>query len=243
MPSRSQVRRSRFVKVFGTDLPEVLVAVQEYDIDIRNFAIYLGGISRNYDNSDDVLEPGVEYQMATRFIKNIRTLSTLDPVRPILVHMKTCGGIFEEGMAIYDAIKLAPNKIVILNYTHARSMSSIILQAADKRVMMPNSYFMVHEGTFSIDPGTHKYFISNAEWNKRSAETMLKIYVEKMKEKGRFRRWSKDKIRDYLQELMDRKQDVFLPAERTVEWGLADSIFDGNWENLRKRFPRVTPRD
>jgi len=31
---------------------------------------------------------------------------------------------------------------------------------------------------------------------------------------------------------MQRKEDVYLTAEETVSWGLADSIFDGDWNAL-----------
>ena len=46
-------------------------------------------------------------------------------------------------MAIFDAIKICRSHVTILVYGQAESMSSIILQAADKRIMMPNSTLYV----------------------------------------------------------------------------------------------------
>ena len=54
-------------------------------------------------------------------------------------------------MAIYQAIEACPNYVTILNYTHARSMSSLIFLAADWRAMLPYSTYMFHEGTWGFE--------------------------------------------------------------------------------------------
>ena len=118
------------------DLDELYV-LHEFGLDRRNREIHLSG-EQSLGDSGSLLEPGVEYLMAARFIKNLRTLS-LDNDKPILIHMKTCGGWVTEGMAIFDSIKLCRRRTTILCHTHASSMSSYILQAANRRVMMPNS--------------------------------------------------------------------------------------------------------
>ena len=156
-----------------------------------------------------------------------------NPGKPIVIHMKTCGGLWEEGMAIYDAIKSCPSKVTILNYTHARSMSSIIFQAADKRVMMPNSHFMFHDGTYSID-GTVKQVRSSVEFDKLNTMTMLNIYAQKMNEKGEFAGKGVVKIKKWLRDQMDKKEDVFLNAEQTVDLGFADEVFNYDWTSLTK---------
>jgi ATP-dependent protease ClpP protease subunit len=156
-----------------------------------------------------------------------------NPEKPIVIHMKTCGGLWEEGMAIYDAIKACPSKVTILNYTHARSMSSIIFQAADKRVMMPHSHFMFHDGTYGIE-GTVKQVRSAIEFDKHNERVMLDIYADKMNEKGEMAGKGITKIKKWLREQMDKKEDVFLQAEKTVEFGLADEIFDYDWSSLTK---------
>jgi len=210
-------------------------AIQEWNLDLRQFAIYLTGETITYGAEDDWdgrAEPGVEYQMSARLIKNLQILSGLDPKRPILIHMKTNGGDWNEGMAIYDAIRHTPNPVTILNYTHARSMSSIILQAADRRIMMPHSTFMFHEGTMGVS-GTWKSVVSAVEFAKGDNEEMLDIYVGRMKESGKYAKRSKADIKKMMQGLMNRKEEVYMLAKLTVEWGLADGIFDGNWDGLR----------
>ena len=106
-------------------------------------------------------------------------------------------------------------------------MSSIIFQAADKRVMMPHSSFMFHEGTLTMD-GTRKQVKHWMKWNDKNDHIMFDIYIKKMREKGKFSRWSKKRIKDMLIDSMNKKEDVFLTAEETVHWGLADEIFGAN---------------
>lgn len=234
MPTKRRAVRS---KVFGTSLNDCIWGSHEWNLDIRNFVIYLTGEARDYSADDPGSEPGVEYQMSARLIKNLNILADLDPTRPILIQMKTCGGDWNEGMAIYDAINFARNPIVILNQTHARSMSSLIFQAADRRVMMPHSYFMFHEGTMSHD-AHYKEFMSNAEWAKKEKLAMMDIYANRMKERGVYSKMSKVEIKKMLQDRMNRKSDVFLTPRQTVEWGLADHIFDGDWQKLVQRVKR-----
>lgn len=218
------------LKVKSEDL---LFHLHEYDVDLESNHIYLMGVDRGYDVVDGIDEPGIEYVIAKRFIKNINLCMRVNPGKPIVIHMKTCGGLWEEGMAIYDAIKACPSKVTILNYTHARSMSSIIFQAADKRVMMPHSHFMFHDGTYGIE-GTVKQVRTALEFDKKNDITMLNIYAEKMNEKGEMAGKGVMKIKKWLREQMDKKEDVFLMADKTVELGLADEVFDYDWSSLTK---------
>jgi ATP-dependent protease ClpP protease subunit len=206
-------------------------ALHLYNIDAPNHEIYLTGEEdRPYDDNE---EPGVEYAMATRFIKNLRFCVQHDPKKPILIHMKTNGGYWEEGMAIYDAIKSCPSYVTVLNYTHARSMSSIILQAADYRLMMPHATFMFHDGTWATS-GTLKQVYTEIDFNKKVADpAMIKIYVDSLKHDGKFKGWSRPRIAEMLRDEMNKKEDVYLTAQEAVDWGFADEIFEGDWEALK----------
>lgn len=184
-----------------------------------------------HDHDD---QPGVEHRMAGKFIRNMSLSRLLNPGLPVLVHMNTTGGEWEDGMAIYDTIKKHPSPVTILDYTKATSMSSIIFLAGDKRVMMPDSHFMYHEGWLGIF-NTEKGFASTYEFHKRTSKTrMWEIYVDALKEQGRYSNLSKEKISTILRENMDREQDVHLTPKEAVEWGFVDEIFDGNWDNLTK---------
>jgi ATP-dependent protease ClpP protease subunit len=208
-------------------------AVHTWNIDIASRELYIVGESDSIENEDS--EPGVEYLMASRIIKNLRILSNYSQ-DPIVIHMKTCGGYWEEGMAMYDAIHQCECHVTILNYTHARSMSSIILQAADHRVMMPHSHFMFHYGTYGID-GDYQMAVSNMDKTKHDNNVMMDLYAKVLFESGK-EMWeglSEKQIKNRLERMVDKKRDVYLEAEEAVEWGFADAVFDGDWGKLKDR--------
>ena len=203
--------------------------MHEYDVDPTSSHIYLMGTETHSTGMGDAIdEPGIEYTIANKLIRNINLCMRNDPDKPILIHMKTCGGYWEEGMAIYDAIKACPVPVTILNYTHARSMSSIIFQAANKRVMMPNSTFMFHDGSLELS-GTVKQVKTAVQLTDITDKTMMGIYVEAMKSTptSKVAKWSRKRLEDWLRTEMDKKEDVFLTAEQAVYYGFADEIFGG----------------
>lgn len=144
--------------------------------------------------------------------------------------MKSNGGDMIEGMAIYDAIKACPAHITIINYTHARSMTSIIFQAADRRVMMPHSHFMFHDGMWGMQ-GVIRQVRAEFYFMERS-DTMIPIYIESMLNSAKFAGKKPSKLRKYLRKRMDKKEDVYLTAEEAIEWGFADETFT-EWTDYR----------
>lgn len=212
-------------------IDDLVYHMHEYDLDLKSNHIYLMGIDRGYDTGDGLDEPGVEFTIANRFIRNFNLCMRVNPNTPIIIHQKTNGGYWEEGMAIYDTIRSCPWPVTILNYTHARSMSSLIFQAGNKRVMMPNSHFMFHEGSLIIS-GTNKAVKSAVEFDKNADQTMLEIYSKSMKTSGKFKNKKESEIKAWLNSQMDKKEDVYLTATETVDLGLADEIFDYDWSKL-----------
>lgn len=214
--------------------------IHAHDINLKTNEIFLFGIQDYIAGvgSEDSAEPGIEYVIANRFLRNMHLCMRSNPGKPLLIHMKTNGGYWEEGMAIYDAIKAYPSPVTILSYTHARSMSSLILLAANKRVLMPNSYFMFHDGTMAID-GTTKQVESGVEFGKAATTIMMDIYVKAMKDQGIMFNKSDKQIFNWLRGEMDKKEDVYIPAKQAVELGFADEIFDANWERLTEDYTEL----
>lgn len=210
--------------------------MHDHNIDMHANHIYLVGEESYVAGTihDDGEEPGVEYCMANAFIRNMNLLMRMSD-KPILIHMKTCGGDWVEGMVIHDLIKACPNKVTILNYSHARSMSSLIFQAADKRVMMPNSYFLFHDGTMGYQ-GTSKQFLTEAKELEYNGNVMLDIYVAAMRTAQHWGNHSDKQIRNWLRKKMDKKEDVYVRAYEAVELGFADEVFGNggvyDWEAL-----------
>ena len=207
----------------------LLEAVHNHWINPVTREIWIHGIDMNTDSYEGD-EPGVEYMMANRVIENLHLLRFQSATEPALIHLHTCGGIYEEGMAIYDTICSMPFHVTIVSYTHARSMSSIILQAADRRMMMPNSHFMFHYGTLTVN-GEAKTVVSNVDFTKHQTNTMIDIYVTKTQHGRKFQGWTAGRIRRHITKQMDSKGDVFLTAAETVEWGFADEILT-SWDQI-----------
>ena len=65
-------------------------------------------------------------------------------MEPIFVHMHLPGGEWQDCLGIYDAIKSCACTVVILAYAKAESCSSVLLQSADLRILMPNTNVLIH---------------------------------------------------------------------------------------------------
>ena len=211
----------------------VLEDVQLYRVDRHTFTIYVGGeptvISSHSPESE---EPGVEHNMADRFELNLGILSGIDPDRPILIKQSSCGGDWEEGMKMFSAILTGSNPGTVLATKFARSMTSIIPLAADRFVIRPPAQYMFHHGTYRFEGLTQEAETDFIELVK-TREMMLRIYLARLREQGKFKRWSMDRIREMIQRQMEKKVDVWLSTDEAKQWGFADDVFDGDWNKLR----------
>jgi ATP-dependent protease ClpP protease subunit len=163
--------------------------------------------------------------MATTFIKNIRHLDSIKN-EPILIHMHSLGGNWGDGMAIYDAIKVSRSHVTVVTYGQAESMSSIILQAADVRIMMPNSYFMCHYGS-SSNSGSFLDTQNWAEFESRILDSMLDIYVDKCINgkffKEKFEDLNESKVRSFIKRKL-KDGDWYINSNEAVYYGFADGV-------------------
>jgi ATP-dependent Clp protease protease subunit len=214
---------------------EKISSTHDYWIDPESREMWIHGVDVS-SGEGEWPEPGVEYNMATTVIKNLHYLRKQSETKEVVIHLHTCGGEVGEGFAIYDTIRLMPYPVTIISYTHARSMSSIILQAAagesDKRLLLPSSHFMFHWG--SIVTGGHAIAVySEVDFYKKYDELMLDIYVDCVKKGVKFKGKTESQIRKYLKDMMNKKSDVFLTAEEAVEWGFADGILE-RWPSNAK---------
>jgi ATP-dependent protease ClpP protease subunit len=64
---------------------------------------------------------------------------------PLDVHVNSCGGDCFDGLTIYNSIKAHKGRVSTIVDGIAASIASIIIQAADERVMRSGSMAMIHE--------------------------------------------------------------------------------------------------
>jgi len=166
------------------------------------------------ETADENSESGVDSKMAERQIKNLHILETASS-DPITIILNNPGGDINHGLAIYDAIKNCKSHVTIKVLGHAMSMGSIILQAADKRIMAPNASQMIHYGSLAVDKEAKTVYKIVEEY-KRIDKWVEDMYLAKIKEKN------PHYTRARLQRLLNH--DTFLTATQSVELGLADKI-------------------
>ena len=114
-------------------------------------------------------------------------------------------------------------------------MSSIILQAADRRLMTPNTYFMSHYGSTAAG-GEYQSVQNWVKYEKRICDIMLDIYSGSciggkfFKEKYGHKP-DQEKVKTFLTRKL-KSGDWYLGAEDAVYYGFADEIID-SWEKLK----------
>ena len=210
-----------------------------HNLDVENRVLYMGSVDKTSE-----YESGVDHLMAESFIKGLHVLESKND-NEITIIMNNPGGEWYHGMAIYDAIQNARCHCTIKVYGYAMSMGSIILQAADNRILMPNSRFMIHYGGTSFDdaslPLIEKWVNEERRINYDMEEIYLKAMLDKEEKEGhgylaktlssildspktfsRKAETKKEELRSVLKEMLNF--DTLLTAEETVDLGFADEI-------------------
>lgn len=198
---------------------QLLHDVHNHHLNHHSRESYLHGYFGEFED-----EPGVEYRMAATFIKNMHILESQNS-QNILVHMHTLGGNWSDGMAIYDTIRSLKSSVTILTYAQASSMSGIILQAADKRVLMPDCEFMIHHGSISVEDNSMAVK-SAVDRNERSCRRMLQIFAQRALT-GKFfaeRNYKIKKIMSFIDSKIKQYSDWYLSADEAVYYGFADGV-------------------
>ena len=180
----------------------------EHNLFLPTRTLYFGG--KDFNEEDDV----VTSKTVAELIKNLHILEHRE-VAPISILLSTVGGEWEDGMAVYDLIRSLKSPVTIIGMGKVYSMGSIILQAADKRILTENTFVLIHDG-YEGYSGDSKSFERWAEWAKLIRQQMYKIYYDKMKLK---------KKRITLAEVEELcSHDTIYTAQEAVKVGLADEI-------------------
>lgn len=204
-----------------------LNAIHSYNIDPKNREIYL----HSEINAEE--ENGTDYRVAVCFEKNIRYLNTVSS-DPILVHMHLPGGVWEDCLGMFDTIKYSKAKITILAYAKVESASSVLFQAAYKRILMPNTHVLIHYGSLSID-NEHKAVMSSVQWSEKESQKMIDIFTERCMSSplAKEKNWKRMIIKKHILSQLATKSDWILTADEAVNYGFADGVLGS------KRYPNI----
>lgn len=161
----------------------------------------------------------VDEDMFDRLSKNLHALDS--KMGEITIKLMSDGGYVSVARGIYDLISECKNYVKVICYGEVASSATIILQAADKRVMAPNSKLMIHVGKNGGGGSEHPRNDERlAEQNKIDKEWMEDIYLKKIKEKKP--RFTRKKLESMLE------FDTYLNPKQALEIGLIDSIGEQN---------------
>jgi ATP-dependent protease ClpP protease subunit len=215
------------------ELESELQSIHSYNIDTKNREIYL------HSYLGDSEEGGVDYRSAIVLEKNLRYLNLLS-LEPILIHMHLPGGDWQDCLGMYDAVRASKAKVIILAYAKAESSSSVLLQAADLRILMPNTNVMIHYGSFSMDGEHSKAAAAGIRWNENECDKMVDIFTDRCMNSiiAKEKNWKKMMAKKHIVSQLANKCDWILTAEEAVYYGFADGILGTkkypNMDSLKK---------
>jgi ATP-dependent Clp protease protease subunit len=187
-----------------------MVLFHETNLYIPTRTIYFGGVGVDSNTDNDE----VNCRTVGQLIKNLHILETRE-IGPISLLLNTPGGSWEDGIAVYDLINNLKSEVTIIGMGKIWSMGSIIFQAGTKRILMPNSTIMIHDGHDGY-VGDAKSFENWAMDSKRVRNIMYTIYYDRMKKRN-----PKITLKD-IENMC--AHDKILDAKESVEIGLADLI-------------------
>ena len=199
------------------NINDILEEIHDYCIDIENREIYLHSHSLHTDD-----DPGVEFKMANRFIKNLFWLDKNPGT--INIHLNSIGGDFYSGLMIYDVVQTSRSHINMICHGEVASIGTVILQAADVRISMPNCNFMLHFGSGSAGDENYINAQSYQESHNKLVSTMLNIYAEKCKNGVFFKGKTKNQIKSFLRNKFKTKGDWYINAVEAQHYGFIDKI-------------------
>ena len=201
-----------------TFINNIIEEIHDYNIDVACREIYLHGHISDADS-----DPGVDYRMASTFIKNLRFLNNQSS-EEIFIHQYSIGGGWEAGMAIFDMIKQSRCHITMVLHGEAITMGSIVPQAADTRLIMPNAMVLIHEGQTDTVDMTIKQARSHHEWIEKTNNTLFNIYFDACRDSSYFKGQSDIKVKNFLRKKLDQHEDWILSAEDALNFGFVDGI-------------------
>lgn len=170
------------------------------DLHLPSRTLYIG---------DTVDAGAVDAIIASRVIKALHLLE-MQNSNAVKVLLNSMGGCVHNGFAIYDALHDFKCHVTIEVLGSAMSMGSIILQAADERLMHKNATIMLHE--YSVDMAHKSRDFENwADWLKIQRRKMHELFAAKTGRTPAY--WAKRCGNDFI-----------LSAEQALEERLIDRI-------------------
>ncbi len=119
-------------------------------------------------------EIGIWGTTAGDFINEVKEITAPE----IALHISSRGGDIFDGIAIYNALRTHPSRVVATVDSLAASIASGIAQAGDHRVMLTGSQMMIHEA-WGLARGGAEHMRDSANILDKQTDNIAGIYAER----------------------------------------------------------------
>lgn len=141
-----------------------------------------------------------------------RQLAEVGDAKTIHVRINSPGGSVFDGIAIYNALREHPAKVITHVDSLAASIASVIALAGDEVRIAKNAYLMIHD-PWTITIGNAEQLRKDAGLLDKFAQTILGVYTAK----------SSKKPAD-IESMMH--EETWLTADEALDLGLVDQVVD-----------------
>lgn len=185
--------------------------------EMRKEERYLAGDfeSRVYRFNQQVGDSSVE-----QCIDKLTTWSRMEPGCSMSIYFNSPGGDIIAGMALFDTIRYLARKhhITTVALGYAASMAGILLQAGSTRIMAPEAWMLIHQGSYGAI-GSAGQFEDTAEWVKRLQGRILDIFYERSRTTDAPKKLSKKQIANRWE-----RRDWWLSSNEALDHGFCDKV-------------------
>jgi ATP-dependent Clp protease, protease subunit len=191
--------------------PLIPMVVEQTARGERSFDIY----SRLLNDRIIFLGTPVSAEIANLIVAQMIHLESDDPDKDISLYINSPGGDVYAGMAIYDTMRYVRSEVQTICFGMAMSMGAILLAggAKGKRIALPNSKIMIHQGHTSGFEGQ----ATDVEIRAREILALQRRMEEMLAaDTGH----TPERIHD------DTQRDNFMDSEQPKEYGLIDRVVD-----------------
>jgi len=154
----------------------------------------------------------IDDQIANLVVAQLLYLSNEDPERGIQMYINSPGGMIYAGMAIYDTMKMIPNKISTFAVGVTASFGTVLLAAGTKgqRYALPNATIHMHQP------------LGGAQGQASDIEIQAK---EILRLKANLNQIMADSTGQPLEVIeRDTERDFYMDAQAAVDYGLVDQV-------------------
>ncbi|HWR64928.1 MAG TPA: ATP-dependent Clp protease proteolytic subunit [Bellilinea sp.] len=154
----------------------------------------------------------IDDQVANVIVAQLLYLSNEDPERGIQMYINSPGGMIYAGMAIFDTMKMIPNKISTFAVGVTASFGTVLLAAGTKgqRYALPNATIHMHQP------------LGGAQGQASDIEIQAK---EILRLKANLNQIMADSTGQPLEVIeRDTERDFYMDAQMAVDYGLVDQV-------------------